>query len=101
MKTIDPGIILRLSLIYQENGINISGLTNLSIKILDKNSNILLNTTPLVESLEIIGEYYYNWNTSNISVDVFAYVYYYMGTELLDIEEFYFTYTEDSDGVAS
>jgi len=97
MKVISPGQIIKLWLVYQENGINITGLTDLTVTAKDQNENIVLSQ-PLTE-IGSTGEYIYNWNTASISLENTIRVYYKKGEIALTTEEYYVDVVEDQDGM--
>jgi hypothetical protein len=61
MKTFQPGKVLRLWLLYQENGIPISGKSNLSVEVLYENAQIFSSTLSEEDSK---GIYFVDWDTS-------------------------------------
>lgn len=102
MKVIEPIEIIKLFIVYMENNVPITGLTDLNVIGKDKSNNIILNESPMTENIGIPGEYFFNWDVNNSSLlEKFVNIYYMKGSEILDIEEFYFTLLEDMDGHAS
>lgn len=102
MKVIEPVQTIKLFLLYLENGVPITGLTDLTVTGLDRLGNVILAESAMEEKISPDGEYFYMWNVNNSSLlDKFVNIYYKKGSEILDIEEFYFSLLEDMDGVAS
>lgn len=100
MINVFPGQAVRCGIIIQENGVPITGLTNVKIDVF-KNDVSLLTDVSLTESTLKDGEYYYLFSandTLSYDVDDRVTVYFYRGTDLLDIEEYYVDIIEDSDG---
>lgn len=94
---VNPGTVLRLGIIYIENGAVVTGLTDLTVTAKNAAGVVLLANTGLVEE-GTSGEYIYMWNTTGINLEEAVTVYYKKGSVTLDIEQFYFDVIEDQDG---
>ena len=92
-----PGKTVRLWTIYQENGVTQTGVTDLKVIGKDQSGSTVLTETTLTEDGST-GFYYYDWNTSSISLDKTITVYYKKGTETLFSENYSFDILEDQDG---
>ena len=102
MKVVEPVQTIKLFLVYLENNMPVTGLIDLTVTGLDRLGNVILDETALGEKISPDGEYFYMWNVNNSNLlDKFVNIYYKKGSEILDIEEFYFQLLEDMDGVAS
>ena len=96
-KRVSPGII-RLWVVYQENGVNQEGLTDIKIEIKYANGTSIVSETSMAESPA--GFYLYDWNTDGVGLDQLILVYYKKGMETLDIEEIIVDILEDQDATA-
>lgn len=102
MKSIEPNQTIQLFIFYMENNVPITGLTDLTVKGIDSQGNVILAQTSMTEEISTPGKYFYMWDVNNNNLlDKFVNIYYKKGSEVLDIEEFFFTFTEDMDGHAS
>lgn len=95
--TFIPGQILRLAIIYMQNGAVVSGLADLTVTAKYADGSVVLASTSLVEE-GTTGEYKYLWDTTGISREKAVTVYYKKGSLILDVEEYYFDVLEDDDG---
>lgn len=98
MRIINTNQIIKLWLIYQENGENVTGETDLSVDIVNNINNSVIASYQLTE-LGTTALYFYNWNSSDIDLETDIRVVYKKGTEILFSEEFYVDSLEDSDGI--
>jgi len=73
---------IKLRLFYQENGVGISGLTDIRIKILNESGNVIVNAFMVAGSE--VGEYVYNWFTNGYA-GIFT-VLYLKNLDILDVE---------------
>ena len=92
------GDIVKLSVLYMMNDVVVTGLINLSCKVMDVNNNILLTSTPLVESVDVPGEYIYKWNTGSMVNNSTGFIYYMRDANIIDIDEI--TFENVSEGGA-
>jgi hypothetical protein len=95
-----PGDIIRLGVIYQENGTAKKSQTNLTCHAVNQNGTIILPSQSLTENQNIDGEYFYLWNTASIGESVFAVVIYLKGISIISTDTYFFETSEDMDGVA-
>ncbi|HNR90704.1 MAG TPA: hypothetical protein PKM65_20375 [Spirochaetota bacterium] len=99
MKIFSPGSMVRLWILYQENGVAVSGLTNLTVTGIDNAGNTVLAEQQLTE-VAGTGEYFYNWNTAGIALETVVRVFYRMDDDVLYDEEYLIENIEDDDGRA-
>ena len=90
---------VRLWILYQEDGVAKTGLTDL--KVIGKYSD---GTTALAEQtlteVGTTGEYEYDWSVSSVNLDEIITIYFKKGSDVLVSEEYYFSVVEDMDAVA-
>jgi hypothetical protein len=96
LRLVVPKEILQLWLIYQENGLIVSGKTTLKVEIKDFDGNIVLADQDLIE-LGGSGFYYFDWTVLGIALGKRLIVYYKDGAEVIYTEEFIVDNLEDED----
>lgn len=98
MKIFSPGSMIRLWILYMENGVAITGLTDL--KVVGKNDagGIVLAEQTLTEVGG--GEYSYSWNTAGITPETVVRIFFKKGSTILIDEEYLIENIEDDDGRA-
>lgn len=97
---IAPSDPIRLSVIYQENGIGQTGKTDIKCLAINQSGTVILSEAVMTENPSVDSEYYRNWNTTSISNTTFAVVIYKKGTSIIGTENIFFETIEDMDGVA-
>jgi len=99
MKTISPNITHKLWVLYSENNVVVSGLTDLTVIITDMNNTSVLGSTALTEEGSS-GKYSYDWEVGNLNQETQLLVYFKKGSLILDIEEYYIDVESDNIGRA-
>ena len=97
MRTVSPGVQLRLWVFYEEDGEAVTGLTDLTVSVKDAEGNVVLASQSLIEGVS--GEYSYTWDTAALQLGLQYFIYYLKGTEVLDIEEIFCDLLDDMDGL--
>lgn len=99
MRVAAPGIIVKLWMIYQEDGIVVTGLTNLTVEGKDITGASVLTPQALTE-IGSTGEYKYDWNTESIELETYVNIIFKKSGEILTDEQYYFDVQEDMDAQA-
>ena len=99
MRIVVPLEELKLWIIYQENGVNISS-ANIRIEILDKSNNVILSDSAMTESGSIPGKYEYTFTPTGLNLEDTIIVYYKNVANILETEEYYFDNLDDMDGIS-
>ena len=100
MRIVNPGMDIRLWLVYMEDGQVVSGLDHLKVKVDGDDSSSLLSETTLTEEGST-GFYYYDWTTSSAFLGKEAIALFTRSGEILCSEGYYFDIIEDMDGIAT
>ena len=100
MRTVNPGMPIRLWIAYLEDGDSIKNLDHLKVRVVDDSGNTLLSDTVLSDA-ESPGLYVYDWTTLTSYLDKEAIALFTRSGEILCSEEYYFDIIEDMDGVAT
>jgi len=96
-KTLYPDFI-KLWIHYQENGVSVSGLTNLYVDIKYVDGTNILSGQMLTEEGSS-SVYSYIWDARSVQLGRMVNVTFRQNTIVLEVEEYVFDITEDQDGI--